>query len=89
MLSRVGFSPHEEQSRHSRAGGNPEPSQSTRLCAWMPACAGTTDQKTQAERSPRKSRTTRKTYLQKGGGSSEFSFILHGTPQSVGNHASA
>ena len=47
-LSRVGFSPYEEQSRHSRAGGNPEPPQSTRLRAWMPACAGTTDQKTQA-----------------------------------------
>ena len=39
----AGFFPKERQSRHSREGGNPVIPQSTGLCAWMPAFAGTTN----------------------------------------------
>ena len=45
VLSGVGFLPKEEQSRHSRAGGNPDIPQYTGQSAWMPACAGKTDWK--------------------------------------------
>ena len=62
VLSGVDFSPQEERRRHSRAGGNPEIPQSTGLCAWMPACAGTTDRSNQACGKPGQLRITRKTW---------------------------
>ncbi len=57
----VGLLPKDEQSRHSRAGRNPGIPQSTGHCAWMPACAGTTDQRNPACRKPIQLRATRKT----------------------------
>jgi len=53
-LSGVGFLPKEEQSRHSRESGNPEIPHDTGQSAWMPACAGMTDQSNQAYRKPMK-----------------------------------